>query len=198
MMNIFVFWLLLALVVGIAAGSRGRSGFGWFILAVILSPLIGLILVLVLPNLRHERLIASAAESRDRESPSAAFELDGVYAEVPYRVLGDGSVEALMQGGIVRFRSADHLFASLGGGSPAQIAPAPTTSTVPELPTAPDSTGRAHLQILAVGAILAVGIVGLFRANLDHLNRVRAHTFCRKRVIVDIVTAGMAGGEGGR
>lgn len=62
---IFVFWLLLAYAVGVAAGSGGRSGFGWFIQSVFLSPLIGIILVLVLPDLRHERLIASVVEKRD-------------------------------------------------------------------------------------------------------------------------------------
>jgi hypothetical protein len=99
MMAIFVFWLLFALVVAVAAESRGRFGLGWFFLAVLLSPLIGLILVLVLPNSRHERLIADIAANRDNVRPDARsgpFEPDGVYADIPYRVLGDGSVEALM------------------------------------------------------------------------------------------------------
>src|SRR5665647_3415495 len=111
MMAILIFWLLFALVVAIAAGSRGRNGAGWFILSVILLPLIGLILVLVLPNLRHERLIASIAANRDNVHPDARsgpFEPEGVYADIPYRVRGDGSVEALMQGGVVRFRTVDH------------------------------------------------------------------------------------------
>jgi hypothetical protein len=55
-MTILIFWLCLAFAVGAAASSRGRSGFGWFLLSAILSPLIGLILVLVLPNLRAEQL----------------------------------------------------------------------------------------------------------------------------------------------
>ena len=39
----------------VAASSRGRFGFGWFLLAVIISPLIALLLVLVLPNKREAR-----------------------------------------------------------------------------------------------------------------------------------------------
>lgn len=44
------FWLLFAIVAGIAAASRGRSGLGWFFLAILISPLLALILVLVLPR----------------------------------------------------------------------------------------------------------------------------------------------------
>lgn len=48
MIEIFVFWLVLAIVVGVIAGSRNRNGFGWFILALVISPLIAGILVLAL------------------------------------------------------------------------------------------------------------------------------------------------------
>jgi hypothetical protein len=47
-MEFLIFWFLFAIVVGIAASSRGRSGFGWFLLSCLISPLLGLILVLVL------------------------------------------------------------------------------------------------------------------------------------------------------
>lgn len=47
-MEIFFFWLIFSIVVGVAASSRGRSGFGWFVLSVLISPLLALILVLVL------------------------------------------------------------------------------------------------------------------------------------------------------
>src|SRR6185436_6926933 len=49
-MDIWTFWFLFAVVVGVIAGARGRSGIGWFILAVIISPLLALILVALLPN----------------------------------------------------------------------------------------------------------------------------------------------------
>jgi hypothetical protein len=62
-MEIFIFWLVFAFLVGIAASSRGRSGAGWFILAVIISPLLGILFVLVLPNLKHEALLNGPTEA---------------------------------------------------------------------------------------------------------------------------------------
>lgn len=43
---IAVIWLGLAIATGAAARSRGRSGIGWFLLAMIFSPLIALILLM--------------------------------------------------------------------------------------------------------------------------------------------------------
>lgn len=48
-------WVLLAAGVGFIAESRGRSGPGFFLLAVVTSPLIGLIVVLVIKDLKLER-----------------------------------------------------------------------------------------------------------------------------------------------
>ena len=47
----FVLWLVLAIFVGMFADNKGRSGIGFFFLAVLLSPLIGfLIAIAVKPN----------------------------------------------------------------------------------------------------------------------------------------------------
>jgi hypothetical protein len=51
-MEIALFWLLFAIVVAIIASSRGRGGFGWFVLAVVISPLLAIILVFGLKNLK--------------------------------------------------------------------------------------------------------------------------------------------------
>jgi len=48
---VVVFWFLLAVAVGVLASNRGRSGVGWFLLSVVLSPLLGFIFVLVAKNL---------------------------------------------------------------------------------------------------------------------------------------------------
>ena len=54
-MLLFIFWFTLAIIVGVVANSRGRSGMGWFFLsALLLSPLLGLILVACLTNLRKQ------------------------------------------------------------------------------------------------------------------------------------------------
>jgi hypothetical protein len=39
-------------------------------------------------------------------------------------------------------------------------------------------------------------LLGLFRANVDHLNKLRAHTVCKKLGLVDVATILMAGEEG--
>jgi len=127
-MEVLLLWVILAAVVAVAASSRGRSGFGWFLISCILSPLIGLILVLVLPNLRHEELLKKLAP---RPAPRASlggkvsrvtvdrseqpFAPDGVYAGAPYRVERDASITAMMSGGLVKFRSLEQFQAAIEG-----------------------------------------------------------------------------------
>ena len=50
MIGIAFSWLALAIIVGVAANTRGRSGVGWFLLAAVISPLIAGLLVLALPR----------------------------------------------------------------------------------------------------------------------------------------------------
>lgn len=49
-MELIFFWLLLSLAVGIWASNKGRSGFGWFLLAIIISPLLAGIFLAVSTN----------------------------------------------------------------------------------------------------------------------------------------------------
>lgn len=46
--TVFGFWFIGAIVVAIIAASRDRHAFGWFVLAVLISPLLAGILVLAL------------------------------------------------------------------------------------------------------------------------------------------------------
>ena len=43
------------------------------------------------------------------------FEPEGVYCNVPYRVLPDSSIEAMMSGGLVKFKNMDLFLAASGG-----------------------------------------------------------------------------------
>lgn len=52
-MEIVFFWFMLAFVVGVAASRKGRSGFGWFLLAAVISPLIAGLLVLLASDRRE-------------------------------------------------------------------------------------------------------------------------------------------------
>lgn len=72
-MGIVVVWALLAIGVGWLATERGRSGVGFCLLSVLLSPLIGFAAVLVLPNLakqeeeERERQVAERTSKQERE-----------------------------------------------------------------------------------------------------------------------------------
>jgi hypothetical protein len=48
--ELFILWLALAIIVAILASKRGRSGILWFLISVVISPLIAGLLVLVLSN----------------------------------------------------------------------------------------------------------------------------------------------------
>lgn len=50
-MEFVVGWLFLSVLVGVLASGRGRSGFGWFLISLVLSPLISGVAVLVLPKI---------------------------------------------------------------------------------------------------------------------------------------------------
>jgi len=50
MEGLIFFWFGLAIAIGIFASNRGRSVFGWFLLACIISPLLALILLAVTTN----------------------------------------------------------------------------------------------------------------------------------------------------
>lgn len=65
MLTAIIIWLALAIVIGVAAARRGRSGLGWLFLslilspliAAILSPLIAAILLAILPDRRYEEVL---------------------------------------------------------------------------------------------------------------------------------------------
>lgn len=65
-MEIFLVWLVLAGGVGALAASRGRSGFGFFLLSAVLSPLVGLIVVLVTEN-KVEAEVKDRLRKEDQE-----------------------------------------------------------------------------------------------------------------------------------
>lgn len=52
--ELFAFWFIFAVILGVAASSRGRSGLGWWFLAMIISPLLALILLALLPSLASQ------------------------------------------------------------------------------------------------------------------------------------------------
>ena len=75
-MWVFILWFIFALLVGAMAAGKGRNAFLAFLLAVILSPLVGFIIVAVLKDkkreqieaARHAELVAVAKPVADRKS----------------------------------------------------------------------------------------------------------------------------------
>jgi hypothetical protein len=107
-MELVLFYFGLAIVVGVAANTRGRSGGGWFLLSLLITPVITGLLVLALP-----RVGPSAAPPQPDSSfepppqPDRSFEPDAVLKGFPYRRREDGTVDVMMTGGLVHFRDME-------------------------------------------------------------------------------------------
>lgn len=57
-MELAIGWIAASIVVAIIAGSRQRNAAGWLLLSLLISPLLGLILVLCLPPPASEVMIS--------------------------------------------------------------------------------------------------------------------------------------------
>ena len=72
MLTAIIIWLALAIVIGIAAARRGRSGLGWLVASLLLSPLIAAILLALLPDRRYEEVLSQlAAQNAGAAAPRA-------------------------------------------------------------------------------------------------------------------------------
>lgn len=71
-MFVVILWIVFAVLVGLLASSKGRSGFLFFFLALILSPIVGLVIALVIPK-NNEIVESKAIENGGmRKCPSCA------------------------------------------------------------------------------------------------------------------------------
>jgi hypothetical protein len=71
-MTFVIFWALFAVAVGIWASNRGRSGFGWFMLAVIISPLLAFIFCAVAKDLSKAAVQAAPSQASHVKCPACA------------------------------------------------------------------------------------------------------------------------------
>ncbi len=53
-MEVFLGWFVLSILAGAIAGSKGRSGVGFFFLSLFLSPLVGLIAAISFPGISQQ------------------------------------------------------------------------------------------------------------------------------------------------
>src|SRR2546427_228554 len=66
----FMFWLVFSVVVAIGAAGRGRQGPGWFLLSMVISPLLAFLLLMMLPSRSKS---AGAPETQElRQCPRRA------------------------------------------------------------------------------------------------------------------------------
>lgn len=72
-MEIILVWVVLAILVGVLADSRGRSGIAWVLFSLILSPLIGLVVVMVMQDLRKAS-VDLADKRADRDAHLVALQ----------------------------------------------------------------------------------------------------------------------------
>ena len=90
---LFIIWLLLAVGVGFLAETRGRSGFGFFLLSAVLSPIVGFLVLVVVRDLAAEArkalvrnderrnnltLVRSLAKTKPVEVADEILKLDGL------------------------------------------------------------------------------------------------------------------------
>lgn len=71
-MGYVFFWFALAMLVGVYANSKGRFGFGYFLLALLLSPLIGFIIVAVLDPAKAELEQKAISQGDMKKCPDCA------------------------------------------------------------------------------------------------------------------------------
>lgn len=73
-----ILWIVLAVVVGWAASQKGRSGGGFFLMSLLLSPLVGLLVLIAVPA----RTAAAAAPAVATNAPPTATPSIGKYVLV--------------------------------------------------------------------------------------------------------------------
>lgn len=133
-------WFLFSIVVGVAAGSRARNGFGWFLLALLISPLFAGLLVIALPR---------------GDAGNAVFRPDGMLGQTPFRKLPNGEVEVMLQGAPVRFRDVAEM----------QLMTNPNATIVTPVRPAPYPAFTSGIAIAIAVTIAVIAIACLIGAN---------------------------------
>jgi hypothetical protein len=65
-MELFFFWFALSVATAIFAGTKGRTRIGWFCSSILLSPIIGLILIAILPTKTYQSSEIAINPTRDK------------------------------------------------------------------------------------------------------------------------------------
>lgn len=95
-MIIVIFWLILAILVGVFAGSKGRTGVGLFFLSLLFSPLIGFIIALVVSP-KTKVTEANALKSGEMKKCPNCAELVKTEAKICKHCSNDIGTQAIIQ-----------------------------------------------------------------------------------------------------
>lgn len=63
-MELLIGWVVLAIVVGAVASAAGRGGFGYFVLSLLLSPVLGLLVLIIMAVAKP--VLPESADKRPR------------------------------------------------------------------------------------------------------------------------------------
>jgi len=69
----FFAWIIFSVLIGVLAGSWGRSGFGWFVLALLVSPLLAVLALLIAGRYKGSSGSGSSyLHDREKKCPDCA------------------------------------------------------------------------------------------------------------------------------
>ncbi|MEP3351506.1 MAG: zinc ribbon domain-containing protein [Marinomonas sp.] len=71
-MEIGLLWLFFCVIIGVVASKKGRSGIGYFLLSTILSPLVGIIVILVVGDNNQKVETKQVASGKNKKCPFCA------------------------------------------------------------------------------------------------------------------------------
>jgi hypothetical protein len=71
-MELFIFWLAFSLIPAIVASKKGRSGFGWFCLSALISPILALLFVLIVSPIEANVEEAKLSSGENQKCPECA------------------------------------------------------------------------------------------------------------------------------
>ena len=134
-MEMIVGWLVLSIVIGVAASKLGRGSGSWFMLSLLTSPLIAGLLLIAFGRVQ------------------VPYRPDGMLGQTPFRIMPDGEVEAMLHGAPVRFRNLAEMKLMVDPNAKAVTIVSP-----------PPPKDQFNVVVLIILAVVALALIASFWA----------------------------------